>query len=340
MKLSRDPNNTAWSKSTDGFGHKILSQQGWTAGSFLGANNAAQAEHYTAANASHIRVALREDNLGLGAKIGAKANAETFGLATLSGIFGRLNGKTEEVVEKQQGALRDAELRSWQAQKFGFMNFVRGGLLVGDKIEDLVQEVPIAEKTGDATSVVVKADSKKRKHGDEVEPEDTTAEQAKRAKTSSKASKSAAASSSPKSKPTEAEEEKDDDSDSAARTTTETKEERRRRRALRREERAAKSVKKSSASDVKARLKDEKRARKEDRRKRREQKGQRAADAETTTADITSASSSGTATPVIVDTPTYGHRHAIRQRYIMQKRMATMDQKAMNEILMIKTPVS
>ena len=83
-----------------------------------------------------IKVLLREDNLGLGAKVGGKSNAETFGLTTLSGIFGRLNGKSEAEVQKKQEDLRDAGLRSYQATRYGFMNFVRGGLLVGDKMEE------------------------------------------------------------------------------------------------------------------------------------------------------------------------------------------------------------
>ena len=45
---------------------------------------------------------LRDDNLGIGAKVGGKVNADTFGLSTLSGIFGRLNGKSEVEVEKQE----------------------------------------------------------------------------------------------------------------------------------------------------------------------------------------------------------------------------------------------
>lgn len=82
---------------------------------------------------------MREENLGLGAQVG-KGNAETFGLSLFSGVLGRLNGQSDEDVEKQRGALRDAELRNYQAQKYGFMNFVRGGLLVGDKMQPLMEE--------------------------------------------------------------------------------------------------------------------------------------------------------------------------------------------------------
>ena len=109
--MSNDPNNTNWSKSLDTYGHKILSAQGWTPGDYLGAKNASHSDHYTAANASHIRTLLREDNLGLGAQIG-KGNADTFGLSLFSGVLGRLNGKSDAQLEKQQSALRDAELRT------------------------------------------------------------------------------------------------------------------------------------------------------------------------------------------------------------------------------------
>lgn len=133
-KLSHDPNNTNWSKSTTNFGHKILLAQGWKPGDYLGAENAAHSAHYTAANASHIRVALREDNMGIGVQVG-KGNAETFGLSMFSGLLGRLNGKSDEEVAKKQNALRDVELGTFHAQRYGSMNFVSGGLLVGDKME-------------------------------------------------------------------------------------------------------------------------------------------------------------------------------------------------------------
>ncbi|KAK4553025.1 telomerase inhibitor [Recurvomyces mirabilis] len=334
-KLAQDPNNTAWSKSTDGFGHRILSQQGWKPGDYLGAENAAHGDHYTAANASHIKVLLREDNLGLGAKLGGAGNAETFGLSTLSGIFGRLNGKSEAEVEKQQSSLRDAELRTYQSQKYGHMNFVRGGLLVGDKIEELQDK--LAVKTIDSQNAAVdqlSATKKKRKvESDASEIDDGKPSEKRRRKA---------------------------DIDSALPEVVEglvtgesskstDKELLKAAKRLRKEKRrAAKQDEPTEVENEKARLKQEKKARKEERRLRKEQKrlGKAAKSADDDLTCSTTASSSALTTPVVSELPSgtstptsglfAGSRHAVRQRYIMQKRAASMDPKALNEILMIK----
>ncbi|KAK5689910.1 telomerase inhibitor [Elasticomyces elasticus] len=363
VKLSRDPNNTAWSNSTEGYGHRILSSQGWKTGDYLGAENAAHADTYTAANASHVRVALREDGLGLGAKVGGKSNAETFGLSTLSSIFGRLNGKSDEDLEKQQKNLRDAELRTYQAQKHGFMNFVRGGLLVGDKIE----EFPVVKKIEPSIMVVAKNDtdvktSKKRKaDGDDYEAEDGD-QQKKEKKRRSAVDDGNDTAVVVDAARTERKLKKRKERQSEADTATEVAETaedvekaaKRQRKEQRRLERASRGE--ETSRDEKSRLKQEKRARKEDRRKRKEEKRRAKAasddssDSEPTTTTTTvvttaiptpatSEAASGTSTPVQAAPMFSGGRHAIRQRYIMQKRMASMDPRALNEILMIKAQV-
>ncbi|KAK4897549.1 telomerase inhibitor [Elasticomyces elasticus] len=366
VKLSRDPNNTAWSNSTEGYGHRILSSQGWKTGDYLGAQNAAHADTYTAANASHVRVALREDGLGLGAKVGGKSNAETFGLSTLSSIFGRLNGKSDEDLEKQQKNLRDAELRTYQAQKHGFMNFVRGGLLVGDKIE----EFPVVKKIEPSAVVAPMAKndtdakmSKKRKAGGddyEAEDGDKQKKEKKRRSTVDDGNDTAVVVDAAR---TEGKLKKRKEWQSEAVDTTtevaETAEDvekaaKRQRKEQRRLERASRGE--ETSRDEKSRLKQEKRARKEDRRKRKEEKRRAKAasddssDSEPTTTTTTvvttaiptpatSEAASGASTPVQAAPMFSGGRHAIRQRYIMQKRMASMDPRALNEILMIKAQV-
>lgn len=326
----------------------MLSKQGWKEGDYLGASNASHAEHYTAANASHIRVLLREDNLGIGAKVGGKANADTFGLSTLSGIFGRLNGRDEGEVQKQQDNLRDAELRTYQAQKFGFMNFVRGGFLVGDEIIEDVEGAVKAENASEESKVVVKKEkgSKKRK----VEDEDTAVKveepRLKRKKKSSDLKAESIAES--------------DASETKLPSKSSKKD--RKRITVKEEpvEETAGSAMKSTGQDVKikieddedseasaaaptklskeekARLKAEKRARKEARRIRREAK-QRAKELKSELATpATSTPTSGTSTPSSATFAFAGSRHAVRQRYIQQKRLASMDPQALKEILMIK----
>ncbi|KAK4500077.1 hypothetical protein PRZ48_008263 [Zasmidium cellare] len=341
-KLSEDPNNTAWSKNTTNFGHKILSKQGWKQGDYLGAENANHSAHFTAANASHIRVMLREDNLGLGAQVG-KGNAETFGLSMFSGLLGRLNGKSDEEVQKKQDTLRDAELRTYQANKYGFMNFVRGGLLVGDKME-----FPESTKIEDIkkTSKSVEAEpkqSKKRKAGEEADEIESSKKRRKGQAVEESAEKRTEKSKKRKSDSEEESQSKSSDSESSE--EVDAREEKRRRKERRKAEKAAKTSKEPTEvneDDEKVRLKAEKRALKEERRKRREEKrSKRAAKKSATTSKQTStvtSESEGTATPPITNgglTMT-GGRHAVRQRYIMQKRMASMNATALKEIFMLQ----
>lgn len=275
---------------------------------------------------------LRDDNSGLGAQKG-KSNAETFGLATLSGIFGRLNGKSEVEVQKQADTQRDLELQTYQAQKWGGMNFVYGGLLVGDKMEE-DEKKKLAEWNAKVTQGKRKAGedeapaeaevaSKKRKHGNGSKSEssessdDSEAVKEKKHKKESKKGEAAA----------------DSSSDAAERAARKERKEKRRKDG------------KTSGSDDKAQAKEEKRARKEERRKRREEKRRRKeakGKASTQTSrDASSDSSEDEAAAPEVKKPAAamsfaGGRHAVRQRYIMQKRQAGMNPQAMAEILMLK----
>ncbi len=136
-KISHDPRNTNWSRSTTTFGHKILTAQGWTPGSFLGAQDAAHAEFHTEANASHIRVAMKDDNLGVGARGSKQPEGECVGLDAFQGLLGRLNGKSDEVLEREQDSRNDVKRVLYTDRRWGAMHFVSGGLLVGDKIQTI-----------------------------------------------------------------------------------------------------------------------------------------------------------------------------------------------------------
>lgn len=294
---------------------------------------------------------LREDNLGLGAQVG-KGNAETFGLSMFSGLLGRLNGKSDEEVQKKQDSLRDAELRAWQANKHGYMNFVKGGLLVGDKME-FPESTRIEDVKNTAQLAEAKLkESKKRKAGeDEVEAGSSKKRQKSKSK-SSKATSEMEEDTVPKEpenikkrKTATEQEAQDEISSSESSKETNTRDEKRQRKQQRKAERAAKaSVSASDASelDEKARLKVEKRALKEERRKRREEKRAKRAAKESaessTQASKTTSANEGTTTPSVVNTglAMTGGRHAVRQRYIMQKRMASMDATALKEIFMLQ----
>lgn len=305
----------------------------------MGAENATHADHYTAANASHIRVMLREDNLGLGAQVG-KGNAETFGLALFSGVLGRLNGKSDAEVQKKQDALRDAELRAYQNTKYGFMNFVRGGLLVGDKmeppkstkIEDIkadgtVSEQSLKRKAGN-DSAEAKVKKSKSESGDAIKEEEqeradlyAIPEKQKKRKDKKKAAE-------------------EDASTSESSEEDKAKAEKRRKKESKKADRIAKADTVVTEEDRKARLKEEKRAMKEERRKRKEEKRAKraakqnadSAQASTQTSAVPS-ESEGTSTPPVISV---GGRHAVRHRYIMQKRMASMNANSLKEIFMLQ----
>lgn len=318
VKLSHDPNNTNWSKDTDSYGHKILASQGWQPGQYLGAENANHREHYGKANASHIRVLLREDNLGLGAKIGAES-AEKFGLSQFSGLLGRLNGKTEEVSEKQKKAQADVKLAMYQGRKYGHMPFVSAGFLVGDRIERVFDpgtrrgvDKPKVQPDAVVAGAEAARSDKKRKR-------DLVKDATVGPHTASGVSAS---------------------------PSTEAKAERRERRKREKAEKAKHTASADGAlSDTKgkqseAHRKAEKAARKEERRRRRERKAEAVAAAaiikrHEAPSQVESGSDSDDGEVVAKVVPVVQKvalgRHTARHRYIQQKRMAAMDPQALKE---------
>ncbi|PYH47285.1 telomerase inhibitor/ribosome biogenesis protein PXR1 [Aspergillus saccharolyticus JOP 1030-1] len=141
-KISHDPNNTNWSRSTTGFGHKILSSQGWTPGGFLGARNAAHADLFTTASASHIRVVVKDDTLGLGARPKRDALDEPTGLDAFRGLLGRLNGKSDAELGIEERKRENAKLARYAASRWQAVNFISGGYLVQEKTDVPASEQP------------------------------------------------------------------------------------------------------------------------------------------------------------------------------------------------------
>lgn len=158
-KLSHDPNNTAWSRSTTTFGHRILTAQGWQPGDYLGIKDAPHAKLHTEANASHIRFALKDDHLGLGAKRGSgQSQGQCTGLDAFQGLLGRLNGKTEGDLEKEQKSRDDMKQAIYIDNRWGTVHFVSGGLLVGDQIQKLAGD----EVKRPTPSLPIKSDGQAR----------------------------------------------------------------------------------------------------------------------------------------------------------------------------------
>ncbi|KAK7923399.1 hypothetical protein PG985_007470 [Apiospora marii] len=342
-KLAFDPNNTKWSRDETTFGQKILRSQGWEPGQFLGAQDAAHADLHSAASAAPIRITLKDDTLGLGAKVRQKQSDECTGLDVFKDLLGRLNGKSDDTIKKEQTLRSELKTSTYVERKYGLMRFVKGGLLVGDQMTDLlkkeepvaVKEDPVKEESkdelslrlvpaqgDDETSKSKEKKSKKRKAEDSEgaeEPEvkkekkskkskrDETEEERKARKEKKKAAK--------KSKTEEAEDEEKSKSKKSKKRKNEAADE-------------ADSVS-EEASDSKKKQKKEK--------KRKQREASDASSEEAAVASVTVASTptatpveSGTSTPQVLST-----RHFVRSRNIASKNRA-LDAAALAQIFMVK----
>ena len=347
-RISNDPQNTTWANNTTRFGHRILTSQGWTPGATLGAKDASHSTHYTAASASHIRVLLKEDNLGLGAKRGSE-RAENFGLAGLDAVLGRLNGREEDVKREEERRV-EVERKGSVVRRLGFMNFVSGGFLVGDKIEKgvkvkrevkiEVKEEDVKVKVEEVEEAVVERKKEKKRKRDRVE-EDVKEEGAddqpklKRKKKSmnlrdeAKAQDSETSQSQPKSKKDKKKKIKSSDSPSITTTSTSVSE--------------TPAVPAEPLSD-KAKRKAERRAKKEEKKlkkalKKAAKEAALANTANEATSDSSSSEDEDSETPKTSSVPTTGTstpilrgHQLVRQRYIMQKKRASMDPQALKEV--------
>lgn len=388
-KISTDPNNTTWSRSTSRFGHRILTSQGWTPGQALNPH-AGHAGHYTVANTSHIRIALKDDNLGLGATRGGR-DAETFGLSQLAGLLGRLNGKGEGELRKEEAARRNMQLVGYQERRWGAVRFVSGGFLVGEKVEE--EKESKDEGAGTAAPVARAgepdaASLKKRKRTDEEEPDEEETRSLKKKRSSrdlrAEAKKQESRHETPKGSQRRKHRDAEDvelttepataASSSSASASLDERAERRRRKAEKKARKAAEfaesgeSATAATTADVSAAVssdevpdKAEKRRRKAERKaakelKRLKKEGKRLKREErrlnnkekSRTDDATSSASSKESSPELsagvqqaeaqAKPPARfaGGRHAVRQRYIRSKQMASMDPQALKEIFMIK----
>ncbi|KAK2061229.1 hypothetical protein LY76DRAFT_508299 [Colletotrichum caudatum] len=356
-KIGKDPNNTKWTKDTDSFGQKILRSQGWEPGQYLGAKDAAHAVHHTAANASFIRVALKDDMLGLGFK--QARDDRVTGMDVFSDLLGRLNGKSSESIEKERQARATLQGTLYCDTKFGPMRFVRGGWLVGDQVKDGPTAEPKEEdkddvKMEDVPSVSEPSGGKsKKRKAEELSEDDSSSEDEKVKKKQRKEEKKAAkklkaetdgepSTSEKKEKKRKSKSSKKEDTSEDTQDETEKKfkKDKRGKEKKKKEEEEVEAGSDEEPSDEKGTKKKrkgetdaEKAARKEEKKRRKEEKrAKKGASRESTSTPSTSTpTASGTSTPVL-----RGH-HAVRSRWIAQKRMATMDDKALNAIFMVKS---
>lgn len=249
---------------------------------------------------------LKDDNLGLGAKRGGKEREETFGLGQLADIYGRLNGKSDGALEKEQRARADLGAKLYVQQRFGALPFVRGGFLVGDRIEEKEPPAKAVEAPCDPMPTVPN-----------MMHEDKTPKKRKRSKRD----------------PADV---VNDDLEKGARPKEgETKEERRHRKEDRRKAKAAHKAEKVAR---RAAREERRRHKQEKRRRKAEDTGKAETSPPSLAANVQSPASpaptSGNSTP-LTSNP-FNNRNAVRQRFIRQKRMASMNTQALKEILMLK----
>lgn len=310
----------------------MLVSQGWAPGTLLGATNAPHAHLHSDASASHIRVTFREDNLGLGAKLGSGQGAgECTGLDNFQDLLGRLNGKNETQLEKEQESRNDLKRMLYTERRWGTLRFVSGGLLIGDKITELVEgeklRVPakpsveeshptlLSEEVARITKPEMK--SKAHRHVDNTKAQSV---------------RTCVLSANPATDP-----------DSLSTATIVGAESIEGCADVKQDAKAARVARKAR--------KEERMQRKLDRRRRQEaalvepEESLEKSRIPSASTEITqpvperslqlSSHSTASSTPSISGTtiPTsIGGRHLVRQRYIMQKRRAVMDPKALNEV--------
>lgn len=338
--------------------------QGWEPGKFLGAQNSTHSHLHTAASSAPIKVTLKDDTLGLGAQIRQKQSAECTGLDGFKDLLGRLNGKSEESIKKEQQVRSDIKTSLYAERRYGPMRFVRGGLLVGDQMQSVVStdtKVEPSEKKEDEKSLVNLDDipvysekkqkkEKKSKKRKAEEPESTDVTDGVHEKKRKKRSKDEGSledstgsqedrKSSKKSK--KAKREGDEETEEAR---SERKKKKKDRKSKLDPERDTEASATPIASEESSESKKERKERRKREKKEKKQKQSDTTDSSTEVVVSTKTSTSvlaitpqdsGLSTPTGTGTSTpqaFSARHLARSRNIASKRMAMADLQALNQV--------
>lgn len=266
QRFGLDPRNTAWSNDTSRFGHTMLEKFGWKPGMGLGMIP-------TESHRSHIKVTIKDDNLGLGAKIKRKErkdefdNGECAGLDVFQRILGRLNGKEEAIADELEKQRIDKVLNG----KWG-VHFIKGEVLAS---------------TWDPETKKLKSYSNDKSTNEADPSSDSDCDEGVRMK--------------------DRKSRKHKDKSKKSKHSKESKRERKEQKKEKEDKKREKKIKKVK--------KKEKRSSKKDSSKK-----------------VAYLESSPTASNIPANVST---RLSIRAKHIRQKRAATMDSKALNEIFMI-----
>lgn len=346
-KLNQDPNNTKWSRNETTFGQKILRAHGWQPGQYLGAQDASHASMHSKASSAPIKITMKDDNLGLGAKVRQKQADECTGLDVFKDLLGRLNGESDESIAKKQAFRSEIKTSLWVERRFGPMRFVKGGLLVGDQITELINQQAANKASETTESSAENSDeapeakpekkekkSKKRKAEDVEENVDAETDSAEGKKKKKKRSKDEAADvdqdessdaerkkRKKEKKEKKAKEAQADAEEDSAETKSKSKKEKK-------DKKKRKEAKSEEQSDESAEL-----SKKEKKKKRKQQESEEDTVVASTTVTV-STTASGTSTPAGTgtSTPQPLSRHMVRSRNIASKRMAMADMAALQQV--------
>ncbi|CDK25471.1 unnamed protein product [Kuraishia capsulata CBS 1993] len=253
QRFGFDPRNTNWSNDTSRFGHKQLEKFGWKTGDGLGL--------VAHATTTHVKVTLKDDTLGLGARLAKKEKgieSDSTGLDDFQRLLGKLNGREDEISKELERKSKDRIING----RWG-ISFVKGEVLrsTWDKENrTLINGKPIPTES--------EINDKKRRR----------------------------------------------DEDKSERKSKKEKKEKKREK----KEKKDKSEKKEKKE-------------KKERKEKKEKKEKKVKSDEKEKKEISLKVKESAPSQVI------STRLAARQRYIRQKRAAVMDEKALNEIFMVRS---
>lgn len=281
--------------------------------------------------------------MGLGAR--RNQGDECTGLDALQDLLSRLNGRSDEAVGEDRRKREDTKISRYLNRKVGTMRFVFGGLLVGDKVQELADS--LKEKDQGAAKVPGQGGDASSSSSEEEEEEESAAS-VKKEKKSKKRKSEDGDTDHKKAKKSKKRKADDADEDSKSRRK-EKKDKKRRKEAGEDDESSPGDADEASAARKKSKKeKKEKRRKSKDddenstdasdsqskkKEKKRKRKADKTDDGETTKSSTPTVS--GISTPISGSVPV-PHRHLARSRFIAQKRAAVMDQAALNQIFMIK----
>lgn len=275
QRFGLDPRNTAWSNDTGRFGHTMLEKFGWKPGMGLGMMP-------SESNKTHIKVSIKEDNVGLGAKIKRKErtdefdNGECAGLDVFQRILGRLNGKEQKITNE----LEKQRVEKVFNGRWG-VHFVKGEVL--------------ASTWDPETKKLVSYSNKRKRTQDELSSEDS-----------------------------------DDSLDEDEGETKVTKKKHKTDKKHSKKEKSSSKKERKHKKDKSSKKDKSKKDKREKGHKKKNQREEKNSSSPSTEPALLESRKSAPKIPANVSS-----RLSVRARHIRQKRAATMDPKALNEIFMI-----